>query len=173
MTDSCSRQSARLRARTSQRSTSRFETSLQTRRSFLPKSFTTNPGQEGAVEANGQVGNSTDAAYFAEHAFYAARSLPSFLKIRIPARFGNPLTTGADIDHGIGSRLITNGAVTLGSPVVGSVSASLFSGLAIGQVVTTASDFPVGTTVNRGQLRRRYDHALAQTPPRPASTTSF
>ena len=92
----------------------------------------TNPGAQGALQTNWQLGPCTDVAVYNGHAFYAQRSLPSFVEIAISSTVG-ALSGAAAIERGIGIRAFT-GTATNGSPTITGVSSTL--GLVPGQVIT-------------------------------------
>ncbi len=105
----------------------------------------TNPGAQGALQTNWQLGPCTDVAVYNGHAFYAQRSLPSYAKLAISSGVG-ALTGAARIANGIGVRAFT-ATTTLGNGTVTAVSST--AGLVAGQMVvgTLNGDFPNGTTI--------------------------
>lgn len=109
----------------------------------------TNPGIQGALQANWQLGPSGDAAVYNGHAFYAERSIPAFKQIRVASGFGYVLGTTARRTYGVGLRELTSVGVTSGSPTVTGLDATDLIGLVAGQEVTSTNlgSFPAGTTV--------------------------
>lgn len=109
----------------------------------------TNPGIQGALQANWQLGPSADVAVYNGHAFYAERSLPAYFEARIASRFGGLSAGAAQRRHGIGRRVIALTSTTLGSPTVSGVGAADFVGLAVGQAVVSSSggNIPVGAKI--------------------------
>ena len=109
----------------------------------------TNPGIQGALQANWQLGPCGDVAVYNGHAFYAERSLPAYFEARIASRFG-ALNGGAAVRrYGIGRRAL-QGDATLGSPTLTGVAAIDLVGLAIGQVVTSGgstAEFALGVAI--------------------------
>jgi hypothetical protein len=98
----------------------------------------TNPGAQGALQANGQLGKCADAAVYNGHAFYAQTSLPTYLKLRVPSGIGY-LSTNALRTYGVGVRQETSSATTLGSPTITGVNTL---GMVAGQVIVQASGTP-------------------------------
>lgn len=109
----------------------------------------TNPGIQGALLANWQLGPCTDAAVYNGHAFYAERSLPAFTQLRVASGFGFIMGLTARRTFGVGLRELTSVGVTTGSPTVTGLDATDLIGLVAGQAVTDTNvgSFPAGTTV--------------------------
>lgn len=99
----------------------------------------TNPGIQGALQTNWQLGACSDAAFFNGHGFYAERSLPAYMKLGISSRTGYLGTSVPYNTYGIGTRSVT-GTQTNGSPTLTAVSSTV--GVVAGQ--QTAGTVPGG-----------------------------
>lgn len=103
----------------------------------------TNPGIEGLAKNNSQMGPCADAAWYAEHAFYAATALTHRVKLRANSMFGylgNTTTNVPQRIYGIGQHR-TNAAITSGSAVITGIPAADMNGLYVGQAIY-APEFP-------------------------------
>jgi hypothetical protein len=100
----------------------------------LGEELYTNPGEQGARAAHGQIGVCADCAWFAKTMFYAVTSLQHFAKLTILGRYGS-LVSSAERTYGIGYRAFSGTGTTIGLPTITGVTD--FDGVAVGQRITS------------------------------------